>query len=95
MKHRSDSKGKRPARRIPPLTPKPIGIHLKKSLKALDDLVDAGALVAISISYFDARDDLTGVLIADPETLKVASTMMSPGVMLFEASRVSGEGAEA
>lgn len=95
MKHRAASKGKRPARRIPPHTPKAIGIHLKKSLKVLDDLVDAGALVAISISYFDARDELTGILIADPETMKIATPVMSPGVLIFEASRVPNEGAEA
>ena len=95
MKHRSESKGKRPARKVPPPTPKRLAFNLKRSLKALDDLVDAGALVAISIAYFDEKDDLTGIWICDPDTLQVASSMLAPGLMLFEASRAAKEGAEA
>ncbi len=73
--------------RIPPHTPPGIARALTRALRRLGDLADTGANVSISVAYIDTRDEITGLLITDEETAVLASRVVSPGVIVFEAGR--------
>jgi len=75
--------------KVPSRTPPAIGRALERLLRHADDLADLGVNVSISVAYIDTRDELTGILIADAEIAALAARVVSPGVFVFEAGKVS------